>query len=35
MPQRPDSAEYHFGLFTFAGAARPVAAPFRDYVTGP
>lgn len=29
----PDHAEYHFGLFTFAGEAKPAAHAFRDLVS--
>jgi hypothetical protein len=31
----PDSAEYHFGLYTFAGEAKPAAGSFRDFVGAP
>ncbi len=30
----PDSAEYHFGLYTFAGDAKPAATPVQTYVAG-
>jgi hypothetical protein len=31
----PDSAEYHFGLFTFDGTAKPAAKAFTDFQVAP
>jgi hypothetical protein len=31
----PDDGEYHFGLFTFEGAAKPAAQSFTDFEAGP
>lgn len=31
----PDSGEYHFGLFTFEGTAKPVATSFQNFVGAP
>jgi hypothetical protein len=30
----PDDAEYHFGLFTFAGVAKPAEGPVHDFIAG-
>ena len=31
----PDSAEYHFGLFTYAGDAKPAATAFQSFTKAP